>query len=721
MQQVVKTPDGELTFNSMAEVVKLYQQGFISPDDLVRPADSTRWVKAGTLAVLRGTQSRGTRETAMGVRVAMAIAFSLALAGAFHRSGKLFPRRAACSSRCSPSVSGLTDLKDEPSPPSFPPLLRGPAHSRCLRPRAARNPPRGLPWGGPAFRRDALAGIVVGVVALPLSMALAIAVGVPPQHGLYTAIIAGVTVALLGGSRTQVTGPTAAFVVILAPIVTKIGLAGLLLSGFFAGLILIAMGLLRMGRLIEFIPHPVTTGFTAGIGTVIASIQLKDLLGLHPAARTDGFLERLASFAQARHTASLAESLLGLGALFGLIYLPRWVKKIPAPLLVLPAAAIVAAAIHHLAPGVSFATIGSTFHTEVGGAWVAGIPGGSRPCRCSPGGPPRRARRGSRCLSWTTLRTLILPGAFAIAMLGAIESLLSAVVADGMLGTKHDPDAELLALGVGNLLVPFFGGIPATGAIARTATGIRNGARSPISSAVHAVTVLLAVLLFAPLIGYLPMTSLAALLLLVAWNMSDAGHALHIARTAPRSDIAVLLTCFLLTVIFDMVKAVSVGVVLASLLFTKRMAELTRTELRTGEAAGLPADLPPGVVVYDVYGPLFFGAAQRAMAALGHIADTLAVMVLRVEQVPAIDSTGLEALESALEILQARRVPVILTGLQPQPRRALLKAGICERPGVLLFRHDLQAALSAARQLSAYTPPPPLVPAEVSATGPTRF
>jgi SulP family sulfate permease len=297
----------------------------------------------------------------------------------------------------------------------------------------------------------------------------------------------------------------------------------------------------------------------------------------------------------------------------------------------------------------------------------------------------------------------LLPGAFAIAMLAAIESLLSAVVADGMARTRHDPDAELLAAGIGNLIAPFFGGIPATGAIARTATNIRSGARSPIAAMVHSVVVLAAVVGLAPLIGHLPMTSLAALLLLVAWNMSEVKHFLHVLRVAPKSDVAVLLTCFGLTVIFDMVIAVSVGVVLAALLFMRRMAEVAQVRIIDGGHAEAPPNLPPGVMIYDISGPLFFGAAQKAMAALTIVGAARAV-ILRMEQVPAMDATGLVALESALAQLRKSGCLTIITGLQPQPRQLLANAHITDRPGTLLLRDDLKAALEALAPAGSEAP-----------------
>jgi SulP family sulfate permease len=544
------------------------------------------------------------------------------------------------------------------------------------------------------LRADAMAGVIVGIVALPLAMALAIAVGVPPQHGLYTAIIAGAVVAVLGGSRVQVTGPTAAFVAILAPVTAKFGMSGLLVAGFLAGLMLVAMGLFRMGKLIEFIPHPVTTGFTAGIATVIAGLQLENLLGLRPEHHPDHFFERLGSMWQARATASGWEFAVGAFTLALLLLLPRAVRRIPAPLIALPAAAVLAAALSKLVPGTEIATIASRFHSEVGGRIVPGIPQ-LPPLPSLPWSWPGALADG---IQLSVLREL-LPSAFAIAILGAIESLLSAVIADGMARTRHDPDAELLALGVGNIVAPFFGGIPATGAIARTATSIRSGARSPISAIVHAVTVLAAVLVLAPLLGWLPMSALAALLLLVAWNMSEVKHFAHTIRVAPRSDVAVLLTCYGLTVAFDMVIGVTVGMMLAVVLFMRRMAEVTSARF-VEHHASLPGPVPAGVVVYDISGPLFFGAAHKAMGALGHIADRARVVVLRMEGVQAMDATGLVALESALDRLSEKRVFAVLSGIQPQPRGLLDRAGVYARHGVWVAA-DAAEALATAATLTA--------------------
>ncbi|HEU5076969.1 MAG TPA: C4-dicarboxylic acid transporter DauA [Polyangiaceae bacterium] len=560
------------------------------------------------------------------------------------------------------------------------------------------------------FKSDVLAGLVVGIVALPLAMALAIGVGVAPQHGLYTAIIAGFVVALLGGSRMQVSGPTAAFIVILAPIHTKFGMAGLLISGLLGGAILVAMGLLRLGRLIQFIPYPVTTGFTAGIATVIATLQIKDLCGLELESNPEHYLERVYAMFEARGSASLGEVVIGVTTLAMLVALPRFTRRLPAPLVALPLSVLTALVLTRVLPEFQPATISSRFHTTVAGHVIHGIPP-LPPLPMLPwlaSGP-----EGSTfTLGLDELRPL-LSGAFAIAMLGAIESLLSAVVADGMARTKHDPDAELISLGVGNMIVPFFGGIPATGAIARTATNVRAGARSPIAAMTHAVTVLAAVLVLAPLLGYVPMSALAALLLLVAWNMSDAKHFIHTIRVAPKSDVAVLLTCYVLTVGLDMVIGVSVGMVLAALLFMRRMAEVTQARLAAGGLPDVTGPLPPGVAVYEISGPLFFGAAQKAMAALQLVEDRTKVVVLLMDEVHAMDATGLVALESALEPLRKNKCLAILSGVRAQPMALLKKAQLDKREGVAFSANAREAVAVAGRHVGSDPDVPAVPPAAV--------
>ncbi len=542
------------------------------------------------------------------------------------------------------------------------------------------------------LRADLLAGVVVGIVALPLSMALAIASGVPPQHGLYTAIVAGGLIAVAGGSRLNVSGPTAAFVVLLAPVSAKFGVGGLALASMMAGVLLVIMGLARLGRLVQFVPYPVTTGFTAGIAVVIATLQVKDFLGLNVAASGDHYWERIAALAEAISTVSWADTAVGVLTLAVLIGWPRVTRRVPGPLVAIVAGALAAWALAEFA-GQPVATIASRFSYVKDGVTHAGIPQ-LPPLPLLPWNlpGPDGAPAG---LSWGMLTELLGP-AMAIAALGAIESLLAAVVADGMAGTRHDPDAELVGQGLGNIAAPFFGGFAATGAIARTATSVRSGGRSPVAGVTHALFVLLAVMLLAPVLGFLPMAGMAALLLIVAWNMSDAKHFLHMLRVAPRSDVAVLLACFSLTVIFDMVVAVGVGIVLAALLFMRRMAEISGAREVANGAGTARAELPPGVVLYEIAGPLFFGAADKAIGAIATAGSTK-VLMLDMHAVPAMDATGLVALESLLGKLERAGTYVQIIGLQAQPRSVLQKAEIGERPGVLTFHPTLESALPMAR------------------------
>lgn len=543
------------------------------------------------------------------------------------------------------------------------------------------------------LRADLLAGVVVGIVALPLSMALAIASGVPPQHGLYTAVVAGAVIALLGGSRVQVSGPTAAFVVVLAPISARFGLEGLLLATSLAGLLLIAFGMLRLGRLIEFIPHPVTTGFTAGIAVVIATLQVRDFLGLRVEHMPDRYPERVVALARALPTAHWPDMLVGAVTLALLLLMPRVTRRVPAPLVALPAGAALGALLPALgAPGV--VTIAGRFSYMLDGVTHAGIP----PLPPLPVLPwlVQDAAHPALVLSVDVAQQL-LGAAFAIAMLGAIESLLSAVIADGMTGSRHDPDAELVAQGVGNLVAPFFGGFAATGALARTATNIRSGARSPVAALTHAIFVLVSILALAPLLGHLPMAGMAALLLVVARNMAELKHVAFVLRHAPRSDALVLLVCFVLTVVFDMVVAVTAGVVLASMLFMGRMAEISGARVIADDHPALAQPMPAGVLVYAIGGPLFFGAAQKAMGALRSVGEHVRVVVLDLSGVPAMDATGLVSLESTVARLASRDVFVVLAGVQAQPMHVLERAGWHTGRTDLAVCGTLEAGLEVAR------------------------
>lgn len=549
-------------------------------------------------------------------------------------------------------------------------------------------------YGMRDLQADLLSGLLVGVVALPLSMALSIAVGAPPQHGLYTAIVAGFSVALLGGCKFQVTGPTAAFVVVLAPILTRYGLSGLLTAGFLSGILLVAMGAFRLGNLISYIPYPVTTGFTTGIAAVIATLQVKDFFGLSVASMPDSYVEKVSALLRARGTVRPLEFGVAAATLLLLLVLPRLTRKVPAPLLALALVTATTFGLRTVVPGFSVETIGSRFHSMVDGVEVFGIPR-ALPAPSFP------------ILPWAVVRDLLSP-ALAIAMLGAIESLLSAVIADGMTGTRHDPNSELVALGIGNILAPVFGGIAATGALARTATNIRAGARSPIAAAFHAVVVLLAILLLAGTFAWVPMASLSALLLLVAWNMSEARHFVGMIRFAPKSDIFVLLACFGLTVFFDMVVAVSVGFVLAAVLFMHRMSELTHGMLRLGPTAESEVrDTPPGVALYEINGPLFFGAAQKAMQALATVrGSSFRVLVLCLGKVPVIDATGFVALENAIVAVLREKKSVVLAGPLPAPSSMFERAALDKKHPRLSIEADLDSALARARTLLAEVPVP---------------
>lgn len=547
---------------------------------------------------------------------------------------------------------------------------------------------QGYGWTG--FRSDVSAGLVVGVVAVPLSMALAIAVGAPPQHGLYTAAVAGGLAALAGGSKFQVTGPTAAFIVVLAPITAKYGLSGLLCAGLMAGLILICMALARLGQWIQFIPHPVTTGFTAGIAVVIALLQIKDIFGLRTGPLPSELTERVSMLVQAWHTVSGTEFAVAASTFALLLVCPKIAPRVPAALVALTVVSLGGLALRKM--GFAVDTIGTRFTAIVDGVQVAGIPPR----------PPSFALPWSGPMTVATVRELF-PHALTIALLGAIESLLSAVVADGMTGKKHDPDAELMGQGLANVVAPFFGGIAATGALARTATNIRAGAISPIASVIHSAFVFLSIVLFAPLVAHVPMAALAALLLSVAVHMSEARHFVYILRVAPRSDVAVLLTCFTLTVVMDMVVAITVGVVLAALLFMRRMSEFTGVRI-LGDCDEHDRSLPEGVLLYEISGPMFFGAAQRAISALGAVHDSKRVVVLSLANVGVIDATGFVALESALVALRSRQKFVIISGPLPEPRRMFERAQLEASFDHVLMAASEAEALEVAADLAKLNP-----------------
>ena len=516
------------------------------------------------------------------------------------------------------------------------------------------------------FLNDLAAGIVVGIVALPLAIAFAIASGVSPERGLYTAIIAGFLISILGGSRVQIGGPTGAFVVIISGIVAQYGVAGLTIATIMAGLILIGIGVARLGGVIKFIPFPIVTGFTSGIAVIIFSTQIRDLLGLDLPSLPSEFFAKWTAYAQALPTADPTAVGVGAATLFILLAWPRVSRRIPSPFVAL---IVITAAVALLDLPVE--TIGSRF-----GQLDFSLPRPSLPS-----------------VNEAMLVKLVGP-AITIALLGAIESLLSAVVADGMIGGRHRSNMELVAQGVANVVTPIFGGIPATGALARTATNVKNGGRTPIAGIVHALT-LLAITLFAgQWAARIPMAALAAILVIVAYNMSEWRTFRDEVRTAPRSDMLVMVTTFLLTVVVDLTVALSVGMVLAAFLFMKRMSEVSNVqaisrEMLDQEGEDRPEEaiqrwrglVPKGVEVYDINGPFFFGAAETFSEYLGQVSGKPKAIVLDLEGVPAMDSTGLRALTTLVERRTKANVPVFIVGLQTQPRDLILRSPLADLVG----------------------------------------
>jgi SulP family sulfate permease len=533
-------------------------------------------------------------------------------------------------------------------------------------------------------------------------MGLAIASGVPPQHGLYTAIVGGIVIALAGGSKVNISGPTAAFVVILLPIVQQYGMGGLLISGFMAGCILVGMGFLRLGALIQIVPYPVTVGFTSGIGVVIATLQMKDFLGLETAAPGEDYLEKVAILAKALPTMRWEETVIGAATLAVILLWARLKSRFPFHLAGILAGSIGAWVAAHYIPGFEVATIGSRFHFELNGVAGGGIPPVLPQFVLPWALPGGGTTSGPVGLSFRLIQDMMGP-AFAIAMLAALESLLCAVVADGMSGKRHNPNDELIGQGLGNMIVPFFGGIPATAAIARTAANVRAGATMPLASVVHSVFILLSILVFAPLLAYVPMASIAALLLVVAWNMSEAKHFMRIVRVAPRRDIFTLLNCFFLTVFFDMQIAVAVGMGLAAVLFVRRSIEVTGVELIEHKSNDHPRsrELPDSVLVYDIDGAMFFGSAQKALKVLTHVQGDIRVVILEMSDVPMIDMTAMVAMESILDNFRKMKIKLIINDLKPELIRVLAKAGIQEEVGVLKFTQSMDDAVDRALLLAA--------------------
>lgn len=528
---------------------------------------------------------------------------------------------------------------------------------------------------------DLTAGIVVGIVALPLAIAFAIASGVSPEKGLITAVVAGFLISALGGSRVQIGGPTGAFVVIVYGVVEKYGIDGLTVATLMAGVILVVMGLARFGSLIKFIPYPVIVGFTSGIAVIIASSQVRDLFGLRMAGVPSEFFAKWTAFGRSADTLNFYSLGLGLFCLAVIVFWPKAYRRLPGSLVALLLAAILVKAFH-----LPVETIGSRFGTIPHTFPVPHFPH----------------------LEWETLRNLVQP-ATAIALLAGIESLLSATVADGMIGTRHRSNMELVAQGVANLASPLFGGIPATGAIARTATNVKNGGRTPVAGIAHALTLLFIMLAFGRYVAWIPLCSLAAILLVVAYNMSEWRTFQNLLR-GPRPDVVVLLTTFGLTVIVDLTVAIEVGMVLAVLLFMKQMSESVNVNHLTrdlGEEAESGEEISPelvnvtqGVEIYEINGPLFFGAAYKFEEAIESVAGKPQALIVRLRNLLSIDATGLHALEQVHKNCHRQGIVLILSGIHTQPTIALYQSGLANKVGEENIFTDFEAALARATAIA---------------------
>lgn len=528
------------------------------------------------------------------------------------------------------------------------------------------------------FVKDVTAGIIVAIIALPLSIALALASGVGPEAGIFTAIVAGFVISALGGSSVQIAGPTAAFATIVAGIVVKNGMDGLIIATILAGVFLILMGLCHFGSLIKFIPYTITTGFTSGIAVTIVIGQLKDFFGI---SYPDGVkpietTEKLKAFFENFSTFSLDALIVGGVSLAILILAPYVLKKVPGSL----PAVIVGILMVKFLP-LKVATIGNLYTIS-----------NSLPTLHIP----------SMNLS---MIGDALPNAFTIAVLAAIESLLSCVVADGMINGKHRSDMELVAQGAGNIASALFGGIPATGAIARTAANIKNGGRTPIAGIVHSITLVIVLVVLMPFAGMIPMPTIAAILFVVAYNMCQWRTFVHLIRTAPKSDIIVLLTTFILTVVFDLVVAIEIGMVLACLLFIKRMSEETHVDSWTYVDDDTPdvdehlRRLPLQIRVYEITGPLFFGAAD----AIEHIVvkDFTTCLILRMRSVPALDSTALNALQNLTKVCESKGITLVFSHVNEQPMKVMVKSGFVDLVGKENFCPNIRAALDHAEKIIA--------------------
>ncbi len=524
--------------------------------------------------------------------------------------------------------------------------------------------------------KDITAGFIVAIIALPLSIALALASGATPEQGLYTAIAAGFVISFLGGSRVQIAGPTAAFASIVAGVIATNGFSGLVIATILAGIMLILMGVFKLGSLIKFIPFTITTGFTSGIAITILIGQIKDFFGLTfneaPIETIDKVKEVVACFG----TINIEATVIGGVSLLILIVLPKFLKKIPASLIAILVSALLVKVLD-----LNVLTIGDLYEIS------SELPKPSIPS-----------------FSFDTVKAVI-PDAVTIAVLAAVESLLSCVVADGMIGSRHNSNMELIAQGAGNICSALFGGIPATGAIARTAANVKNGGRTPIAGMVHAVVLLVVLLVAMPLASYIPMPAIAAILFMVAYNMSEWREFVSIVKHSPKSDILVLVVTFVLTIVFDLVVAICVGLVLSTLLFMKRMSDETNAygwkeidEATDEDNIGLKT-IPEGVSVFEITGPIFFGVATKFSDAVLRADKTKKVLVLRMRSVPAIDATGIHAFETILESLDKKGIKLVVSHLNEQPLKILKKSGIYKRIGAENFCPHIDIALKRAEEL----------------------
>lgn len=525
--------------------------------------------------------------------------------------------------------------------------------------------------------KDIISGIIIAIIALPLSIALAIASGVSPEQGLYTAIIAGFFISFFGGSRVQIGGPTAAFVVIIYGIVTTYGTDGLIVATIMAGIFLCLMGIFHFGSLIKYIPYTITTGFTCGIAVTLFVGQIKDFLGLQMESVPSEFADKIVAYAKNISTTNITTLLIGLLAVLILGFWPKVTDKIPGSLI----AIIVTTAIVYFAK-LPVNTIGSVY-----GELSSSFPTFQVPS-----------------ISFKLIQELLSP-AFTIAILAGIESLLSAVVSDGMIGDTHKSNAELIGQGLGNIFSGLFGGIPATGAIARTAANVRNGGRTPIAGITHCITLTIILLVLMPLAALIPMTTLAAVLLVVAWNMADWESFFHLCKTAPKSDVIVLVATFLLTVFFDLVVAIEVGVVLASMLFMKRMAETAdikawkytdAPDITPGEAEKL-RDIPHSIRVFEICGPLFFAAADEILRIQSE--KSTKVIVIRMRSVPAIDASAMRSLRQLAARAKKKKITLVFSHVNEQPMSVMKKDGFIEHIGEENFQPNIVEALDYAEAL----------------------